>query len=100
VYIDDVVDALVAASTAPNVDRLVINVGSGVETSINRLVELLGAAMGKELTPLYVSKQDGGVSKMRASLALAEEKLNFRPKVDLAEGLRRMLTSDPRFTKK
>jgi UDP-glucose 4-epimerase len=100
VYIDDVVDALFAASTAPNVDRLVINVGSGVETSINRLVELLGATMGMELTPLYVSKQDGGVSKMRASLALAEEKLNFQPKVDLAEGLRRMLTGDERFAKK
>src|SRR5688572_12154510 len=39
VYIDDVVDALVAASIAPGVDRLVINVGSGVETSVNDLVD-------------------------------------------------------------
>ena len=35
---DDVVDALVAAATAPGVDRKVINVGSGEETSIHALI--------------------------------------------------------------
>ena len=33
VYVDDVVTAMVAASTAPDINGLVINVGSGVETS-------------------------------------------------------------------
>jgi UDP-glucose 4-epimerase len=99
VYIDDVVDALVAASTAPNVDRLVINVGSGQETSVNDLVDAIGSAMGRSLTPLHVPAQDGGVSRMCASLVRAREKLNFQPKVSLVEGLRRTLTLDPRFAK-
>jgi UDP-glucose 4-epimerase len=99
VYIDDVVDALVAASTAPNVDRLVINVGSGEETSVNQLVESIGSAMGRSLTPLHVPAQDGGVSRMCASLVRAQEKLNFQPKVSLVEGLRRTLVQDPRFAK-
>src|SRR5512139_1445208 len=34
VYVDDVVSAMVAASTAPNLDNLVINVGSGTETTV------------------------------------------------------------------
>src|SRR5512141_401242 len=38
VFVDDVVSALVAAATAPNIDGLVINVGSGVETSIRDLI--------------------------------------------------------------
>ncbi len=38
VYIDDVIDALVATITAQNVNRLTINVGSGLETSVNDLV--------------------------------------------------------------
>ncbi len=100
VYIDDVVDALVAASTAPNVDRLVINVGSGIATSVNDLVRTIGVAMGKPLTPLHVPAQDGGVSRMCASLDLAREKLNFQPKVSLAEGLSRTMQADPRFAKK
>src|SRR5688572_20635204 len=38
IYVDDVVSAMVAASTAPNVNGQVINVGSGVETSIKDLI--------------------------------------------------------------
>ncbi len=99
IYIDDVVHALVAASTAPGVDRLVINVGSGVETSVNGLIEAIGAAIDRTLSLVYTPAQDGGVSRMCASLTLAAEKLNFRPQVDLAEGLSRTLHGDPRFTK-
>jgi UDP-glucose 4-epimerase len=97
VYVDDVVEALAAASTAPGVDRLVINVGSGVETSVNGLVAAIGTVLGRTLMPLYVRAEDGGVSRMCASLTLAAEKLNFRPKVELLEGLRRMIDNDPRF---
>jgi len=93
------VNALVAASTAPNIDRLVINVGSGVESNLNDLVDAIGIALGRTLTPLHVPAQDGGVSRMCASATLAAEKLNFRPQVTLAEGLRRTLTLDPRFTR-
>jgi len=99
VYIDDVVDALVTASTAPGVDRLVINIGSGVETSVVGLVEAVGAALGKTITPLHTGAQDGGVSRMCASLRLASEKLNYAPKVNLKEGLQHILTTDPRFAR-
>jgi UDP-glucose 4-epimerase len=34
IYIDDAVSGMIAASTAPNLDKLVINIGSGVETSV------------------------------------------------------------------
>jgi len=99
VYIDDVTDALVTASMAPDVDRLVINVGSGVETSVNELVDAVSKATGRPLTPLHIPAEDGNVSRMYADLTLASQKLNFRPKIDLTEGLRRILTLDPRFVK-
>jgi UDP-glucose 4-epimerase len=97
VYIDDVVAALVAAATADNVDQKVINIGSGVETSVNALIEAISAALGKPLTPLYVRNQDGGVSRMCADLRRAAELLGFTPKVSLAEGLALTLERDPRF---
>jgi len=40
VYIDDIVEAMVAAATAQGVNRQVINVGSGRETSINTWYKL------------------------------------------------------------
>ncbi len=97
VYIDDVVDALVAAATASDVDRRIINVGSGQEVSINQLVEKVARATGRNLNHLYSQANDGGVSRLVADIGLARQKLGYDPEVDLDEGLRRMLASDPQF---
>jgi UDP-glucose 4-epimerase len=97
VYVDDVVSAMVAASTAPNVNGLVINVGSGTETSIRELVKKVGETTGNEVDSLYNSNTSGGVSRMRADLSLAAQKLNYRPSIKLDDGLRMTLQRDPRF---
>jgi UDP-glucose 4-epimerase len=97
VYIDDVVDALAAAATASDVDRYIINVGSGQEVSINQLVEKVARATGREVNHLYSQANNGGVSRLVADIGLARQKLYYSPKVDLDEGLKWMLTSDPRF---
>lgn len=97
VYLDDVVEALVAASTAPAVDRQVINVGSGVETSLNRLVGAIEQVTGQEIEPLYNAGQSGGVERMQADLVRAKDLLGFVPRVNLLEGLRLTLEIDPRF---
>ena len=97
VYIDDVVEALTAAATAQTVDRQVINVGSGQETSVKELIRLVGEAAGARVEPIFSKAESGGVSRMCADLSLAAQKLNFRPRVSLAEGLRLTLEKDPRF---
>jgi UDP-glucose 4-epimerase len=97
VYIDDVVTAMIAAATAVGIDRTVINVGSGVETSVNDLITAIGSALGKPLSPLYIRNQDGGVSRMCADLRRAMDRLGFTPKIGLTEGLARTVERDPRF---
>ncbi len=97
IYVDDVVDALVAAATARSVDRRVINIGSGQETSVRQLAYLVGEAAGQRAEPIFSKAESGGVSRMRAAIDLAAEKLNFYPKVSLADGLRLTLARDPRF---
>ncbi|NLH08449.1 MAG: NAD-dependent epimerase/dehydratase family protein [Chloroflexi bacterium] len=97
VYIEDVVDALVAAATAPDVDRQVINVGSGRETSINELVAAIGEVLGMELEPLYNRAREGGVQRMCADITRAERLLGFVPRTDLHEGLRCTVEQDARF---
>lgn len=98
VYIDDVVDALVAAATAGNVNRATINVGSGQEVSINRLVDLIAATVRRPVDTIYNHEESGGVPRMVADLTLAREKLGFVPRVPLEEGLQRLLELDPRFS--
>ena len=97
VYVDDVVSAMVAAATASTVNGLVINVGSGTETSIRELVKKVGEATGREVESLENANTSGGVSRMKADLTLAAQKLNYKPSIKLDEGLRLTLQRDPRF---
>ena len=97
VYVDDVVTAMVAASTAPNVNGLVINIGSGIGTSVRDLVkQVLDVTFGKPEV-LYNSRTSGGVSCLTADLTLAQEKLGYHPSIKLDDGLRLTLQRDPRF---
>jgi UDP-glucose 4-epimerase len=91
VYVDDVVAALAAAARARSVDRAIINVGSGQETSINELVARMARLMGQRLSPLHNQAQSGGVSRSGADIRLARQKLGFEPRVGLDEGLHLMV---------
>src|SRR5512140_3951278 len=97
IYVDDVVSAMVAASTAPDIDGLVINVGSGTETSVSDLVKKVLDVTGTSSEVVYSSKTSGGVSRLCADLTLASQKLNYRPSIGLDDGLRLTLKRDPRF---
>jgi UDP-glucose 4-epimerase len=97
VYVDDAVDALVAAATAEGVDKQVINVGSGRETSVNQLVAAVAEAIGSDIEPIHRTGQSGGVRRMCADLTRARQMLGFEPKIGLAAGLRLTLERDPRF---
>jgi UDP-glucose 4-epimerase len=97
VYVDDVVSALVAASTAPNIDGQVINVGSGIETAVRDLVKTVQEVTTSNAKVLYNAQTSGGVSRLCADLSLASQKLNYRSSIPLAEGLRLTLKRDPRF---
>ncbi len=97
VYIGDVVEALVRAGQAENIAGTILNIGSGVELSINALVDTIERVTGQQVQRLYNADEGVGVSRMVADISLAREKLQFTPRVDLSEGLRRMIELDSRF---
>jgi UDP-glucose 4-epimerase len=97
IYVDDAVSALVAASTAPNLDGMVINIGSGKETSVRDLVRSVLDATGTNVEVIYNPITGGGVSRMCADISLAGQKLNYKPSISLSDGLRLTLQRDPRY---
>ncbi len=98
VYVDDVINVLVVAATALNVDRQVINVGSGTETSIADLAAAVGRVVGRPLEPIANAGKSGGVDRMCADLTRARALLGFVPTIDLLDGLALTLERDTRFT--
>jgi UDP-glucose 4-epimerase len=97
VYVDDVISAMVAAATAPNLNGLVINIGSGKETSIRALANLVLKVTGSQTNIISSAQASGGVSRLCADLSLAAQKLNYKPSISLEDGLRLSLQRDVRF---
>jgi UDP-glucose 4-epimerase len=99
VYIDDVVRALVAAATISGIHGHIINIGSGVETSVNDLVRYVAVVTAKTPIVIYNEAQHGGVQRLVANLALAGQLLGYAPRVMLLDGLRLLLAKDPQLSR-
>jgi nucleoside-diphosphate-sugar epimerase len=89
---------MIAAATAPEITRSVINIGSGTETTVRSVAQQIVDLTGGDAEILFTPRNDPGVDRLCADITLAKEKLNYRPRYDLAEGLRRTLAEDPRFS--
>ncbi|MEN6482336.1 MAG: NAD-dependent epimerase/dehydratase family protein [Anaerolineaceae bacterium] len=97
VYVDDVVQGMVAAATAPDIDRLTINIGSGREVSVRELVRMVSSVTGNEPEVVYNPHKDGGPVRMCSDISLARKKLGYLPTIPLEDGLKMTFDLDPRM---
>jgi UDP-glucose 4-epimerase len=100
VHVDDVVEALLSAATAPRVSGQIINIGSGVETSIGTLIATLGRVTGRRPDVILNPQLSGGIPRLVADLTLAHRLLGYQPQVALVEGLERLLREDPQLSQR
>lgn len=100
VYIEDVVSAMKAASYAEKINRLIINIGSGVETTVLEIIKTITEITQMKPEVVINKTHDSGPSRMCADISLAKKKLGYAPKVFLREGFNKILEQDPRFNLK
>lgn len=94
VYVEDVAAANVLAAERPlppltSLDARAYNIGTGVETSVNRLAELIGAAAGRACEILHAPARAGEILRSALDVGKAARELGWRPQVPLPEGLAR-----------
>lgn len=88
VYIDDVVDALIACMERGDSNHLTANIGSGVKTSILDLAEkLVNISAINSLITVTGEYRVGDIRHGFADITCARESLLFDPKIDLVRGL-------------
>jgi UDP-glucose 4-epimerase len=86
VHVADVVAALLAAEGKE--DRGPLNVGTGVETSVLELVELVGGAFGRDdFDPEFAPAREGEIERTALDTAAAAERLGWRPVRTIQTGL-------------
>lgn len=91
VYLDDVVDGMIKAARAPDVEGLTIDLGSGAGVAIREVAERIVALTGAP-PPVYDPARKRPFEVVRlADLAPARERLGWTPATSLDEGLRRTI---------
>ena len=88
-YVDNVVDATVAALGKPGVGGRVYNIACGQRITLNQLALQIRDATGVSLAAVHDQPRAGDVRHSVADIGLARRELGYEPVVTLGEGLRR-----------
>ena len=90
VYVEDVVDGLIAAAQAPNMEGRTIDVGSGTLLSIRAIVQQLAERIDPQVELMWGALPDRPMEQTRvANISRTYEAMGWTPKTSLAMGLER-----------
>jgi UDP-glucose 4-epimerase len=87
VFVTDVADAVVRGAEAG--DGKLLNIGTGVETSVNQIAALLVELTGSKVRPGYGPDRPGDVRRSVVDPSAAAVHLGWQASTPLREGLRR-----------
>jgi len=98
-YVEDVVNAIILAFRAKDLEGQVFNIGSGTPTTIREVIERVQILVGGGL-PQYgaLSYRVEENMALYANIQKAQEKLGWSPKVAMDEGLRKTIDSCEAFS--
>jgi UDP-glucose 4-epimerase len=87
-FVDDAVDATLLAATHPRAEGEVFNVGTGIETSVNNLAELIGRASGHPLVTQHIDRRDiDNIRRRVVNIEKIRHMLRWSPQVTMERGL-------------
>ena len=90
VYVLDVVDALIKSSESE--ENLFLNIGTGIETSVNELVSILSKKISWDGEPNYEPMREGELLRSVLNNERAKGQINWVPKYTLDTGLDELIS--------
>lgn len=82
-YIDDVVEAnLAAAHAPPDADGDIFNIGGGRPKTINEVLRSISDAMERWIEPTHTEKRRGDIRHTAADITRAQEILGWKPQAE------------------
>ena len=88
IYVDDVVNGLIATAEAPDIEGHTVDLGSGILVSIRRVIETLCDITGSDVQPLFGSIPDRPMEQVLiANVETTCSKIGWKPEISLEQGL-------------
>jgi UDP-glucose 4-epimerase len=88
IYVEDVVEGLLAIAQAPNIEGKTIDLGSGKLVSIQTIAKLVTETVGSPIEPLFSALPDRQMEQIRvANTEKTYAAIGWKPKTSLEEGL-------------
>jgi nucleoside-diphosphate-sugar epimerase len=91
VYVENVVDANLLAARVPAAAGRCYNVACGKRTTLNELLSILARLCGRKVSPVYAPARAADIRESVAAIDRARAELGYAPRIDVEEGLRRLL---------
>ena len=88
IYVKDVVSALIKASKIE--ENHFLNIGTGIETSVNDLANSMKIQFKSEINPIYKPAREGELNRSVLNNTKAKKELNWKPKSSLDDGMRQV----------
>ena len=89
VYVLDVVEAMILSSRSE--DNLFLNIGTGVETSVNQLVEIMKDKFNSDIEPIYQDAREGELLRSVLDNSKALATIGWKPVYDLNTGMEKVV---------
>jgi dTDP-L-rhamnose 4-epimerase len=92
VHVSDIVQANVRAMESDRADYEMLNIGTGVPTSVNDVAKMLTVGLGKKVPSQIVGKfREGDIRHCVADISKARKLIGYEPAVELQKGIPELL---------
>ena len=89
IHVEDVVRANIQASNT--VFNGEVNIGTGIQTSITKLIDIISKIMHQKPNVLYLPKKKEEQHDCKLSTALAYKKINWKANISIYEGIKKTI---------
>lgn len=93
IHVEDIVAACLKTIRLDHAKYRIFNIGSGIETSLNDLIEIIGKVTGRRFIVNYTKGRKIDVPRNILDTTRITEILGWRPKVTLEEGVKKVYKS-------
>ena len=89
VYVMDVIEAMILSSKTE--ENLFLNIGTGIETSVNQLVEIMKDKFNSDIEPIYKDAREGELLRSVLDNSKALASIGWKPVYDLNIGMEKVV---------